>query len=102
MHQVKRNIVPADAARGILKKKTVKAQPTTAKSTAINTAHQWRWHNPVDETYNTLRYENNGVCKNIGKTFGEVVPHFIIGIYQACLMADATGYCHIYVSATKK
>ena len=99
---LKRNIVPEAAAQVILKNNMVKAQTTNSKSTEINTSHQRRWHNIVDGMYDMLRNENTGLCNNICKTFGDVLPHFIIGLDEACLMTDANGHCRIYGYATKK
>ena len=49
-----------------------------------------------------LRENITGLCKKSGKIFGEILPHFIIGLDEACLVADATGHCRIHESDTKK
>ena len=41
--------------------------------------------------FDFLRTMNTGFCKVTGKTFGEVMPYFIVGADESCLMADAKG-----------
>ena len=85
-----------------MKKGLVKAQATTTERTAINIAQQWHWHTLVDQVYDKMRMENTGICNRSGKTYGELMPHFIVGLDEACLMADAHGDCKIIGSADRK
>ena len=77
--------------KGVLKSNLVVAQPTTTKRSAITFEQQWRWHTTVDNAFEQLRAKNQGRCKLTGKTFGELIGHFIIGGDEACFIANATG-----------
>ena len=57
----------------------------------ITFEQQWRWHTIVNNAFNTLRQRNAGVCRLTGKTFGELMGHFVIGGDEACFMANASG-----------
>ena len=46
-----------------------------------------------------LREHNTGVCKLTGKTFGELIAHFIVGGDEACFMANAHGGAKVIGSA---
>ena len=89
--QVRRRVIPESHAAGVLKKKPQKVQASTSERTAINLPQQWRWHVVVEEQYKFLRETNIGICKKSGKTFGEVMAHFIIGLDEMCIMSDAHG-----------
>ena len=65
----------------------VKAESTTSKRCAITVPQQWRWHQAVNEGFDFLRRTNTGTTPN-GQTFGEVMPHFIVGGDEACLLAS--------------
>jgi hypothetical protein len=56
----------------------------------------------VDEVYKYLRTNNTGLCQKSGKTFGEVMPEFLIGLDEMCLMSDAHGDLRVVASADKK
>jgi hypothetical protein len=66
----------------------VRAQKTTTKRTAITVTQQWRWHSLIDSAFNELRRRNTGVCRVTGKTFGELMAHFILGGDETCLLAN--------------
>lgn len=83
-----RHILNHPGSNELLKKKLAVAQGTTTKFTAITFEQQWRWQTAV---YNQLRTRNTGRCKLIGKSFGKVMGHFIIGGDEACFMANAHG-----------
>ena len=85
--QLYRRIMPVNFAAGILKRKTVKLQATTSDRTNINAAQQWRFHTLVDTVFDELRDANLGKCKKLGKTFGEVFEHFVIGLDETCIMS---------------
>ena len=36
-----------------------------------------------------MQKKNVGVCKNNGKTFIYLMPHFGLGLDEACIMVDA-------------
>jgi hypothetical protein len=38
-----------------------------------------------------LREKNTGIFYLTGKTFGELIPHFVVGLDEMCLMSDAFG-----------
>jgi hypothetical protein len=93
-----RNILPLNHALGVLKRTTQKVQATTTDRTNINIPQQYRWHKVVDEVYNYLRTNNTGMCQKSGKTFGEVMPHFLIGLDEMCLMSDSHGDLRVVAS----
>ena len=74
-----RRILEHPDNKGKLKMKPVVVQATTTKRSEITYEQQWRWHTTVDSALNTLRERNTGVCKLTGKTFGELIVHFIVG-----------------------
>ena len=66
----------------------VKANTTTVKRTAITVAQQYRWHEAVDQALAFLRTKNTGLTPD-GKTFGEVIDHFVFGGDETCFLASA-------------
>ncbi len=77
-------------------------QATTSDCTNISLGQQFCWHRLIDEEYDLLRTSNTGCCKRSGKTFGEVMGHFIVGFNKMCLMSDVHGDLRIFGSADKK
>ena len=73
---------------GRLKSRAVKAQSTTAKRSQCNVAQQYRWLQTRDRAYNFLLEKNTGKCRVTGKTFREVMHHFVIGADETNLMCD--------------
>lgn len=67
--------------------KRVKAQLTTTKRTGINLAQQFRWHNYFDSELDFLRAMNTGLSA-CGKTFGELIDHFILGGDETGMIAN--------------
>ena len=61
-----------------LTKGQVIAQASTDKRNQITFHQQHRWYETVSESFDFLRVRNCGVTPD-GYTFGEVMPHFIIG-----------------------
>jgi hypothetical protein len=100
--QLKKYVLPQNAAIGVLKKGEQQVQATTSNRTNINVAQQYHWHRAVDEVFQYLRVNNTGLCQLSGKTFGEVMPNFIIGLDEMCLMSDAHGNLRVFASADKK
>jgi len=89
-------------ALGVLKRTAQKVQATTTGRTNINIPQQYCWHKLVDEVYNYLRTINTGLCQKSGKTFSEVMPHFLIGLDEMCLMSNSHGDLRVVDSADKK
>lgn len=77
--------------KGRLKSKPVKAQKTTSRRSQCTVAQQFRWFNMYGKALQFLREKNTGVCRKTGKSFGELIEHFIIGGDETCLIADADG-----------
>ena len=100
--QLSNIVLPKNHEAGVLKEAAVKAQPTTSDRTNINVAQQYRWHRLVDQEYDYLRATNTGLCGRSGKTFGEVIEHFIWGLDEMCLMSDHHGNLHVIACAEKK
>jgi hypothetical protein len=86
----------------VLKKCKQKVQATTSDRTNINTAQQYRWHRAVDKVYDFMRTKNTGLCKLSGKSFGEVMPNFIVGLDKMCLMSNCHGDLRVFAVADKK
>eukprot|EP00956_Cyclotella_meneghiniana_P045509 scaffold372383_cov146-Cyclotella_meneghiniana.AAC.1 len=49
-----------------------------------------------------LRENNTGVCRKTGKSFGEIIDHFVVGADEACLMTDNHGSFRIIGASDKK
>ena len=79
----------------------VKAQATTTKRSAITVTQQYRWHTTYESVLDELRRHNTGLCKHTGKTFGEVIDHFVVGGDETCLLASG-GSVHIIGDKDKK
>ena len=52
--------------------------------------------------FNELCRNNGGTCKNTGKTFGELMQHFVLGLDEACIMADTGGNIKIIGADDRK
>jgi hypothetical protein len=89
--QIQRYVLPVNSQLLVLKKCKQKVQATTNDRTNINTAQQYRWHCAVDKVYDFMRTKNTGLCKLSGKSLGEVMPNFIVGLNEMCLMSDCHG-----------
>ena len=68
----------ADKVTGV-----VRAQPTTTKRSAITEHQQWRWHQLLDDMFDSLIQRNTadavgelGHCER--NTFHSLMPHFIL------------------------
>lgn len=66
----------------------IKANASTEKRSAITVQQQFRWHSAVDGAFALLRQLNTGLTPS-EQTFGEVMPHFVIGGDETCLLASA-------------
>ena len=96
-----RTALPRAVAKGILKKRAVIAQATTTKRNAITVPQQFRWHRIMDAAFNLLRTRNTGRCRKSGKTFGEVIHHFLIGGDETGVQASA-GNDKVYGDKSRK
>ena len=52
--------------------------------------------------FNDLRRKNGGLCKNTGNTFRDLMQNFVLGLDEACIMADAGGNIKIIGAADRK
>jgi hypothetical protein len=86
----------------ILKPKNMTAQATTTKRSAITVPQQFRWLRTYNSCLDDLRRRNMGVCKLTGKTFGELIRHFIFGGDETCMQACANGAVKVVGSAGRK
>ena len=87
----------------IIKTKSVAAQGTTTQRNAITVEQQFRWHKFIDSGIAFLRQKNTGICKcGCGKTFGELIDHFVVSGDETCVMASKTGVVRIIGAAAKK
>ena len=84
-----------------VKDNLVVAQSTTTKRSAITIEQQYRWHKTINYAYGELRQRNTEVCRKSGKTFGEMIKHFIIGGDESCFMASVNGDCRVIGSVGK-
>ena len=99
--QLSRNILPQNARSGVLKSLVQKFQATIIDWTNINTSQQCFWNTMFDKFFTMPRSENVGLCKKSGKTFGEVVYNFIIGLDEMCIMSDTHGDIKMIISEDK-
>lgn len=83
-------------------KKPVKAQQTTTKRSAITVSQQYRWFKLYQKGLQLLREKNTGVCRVTGKTFGELIHHFIIGGDETCFLANGDGDLCVIGDAKKR
>jgi hypothetical protein len=72
----------------IVKAKAAVAQQTTTKRSNITMPQQYRWHQTYDHSLDELRRKNTGVCRILGKTFGELIHRFINAGDDTNLMAS--------------
>lgn len=89
-------------AKGRLKPRPVKAQKTTSKRSQITAAQQYRWLTNYQKALTFLREKNTGLCNETGKTFGEVIDHFIVGGDETNLQADDAGNLYIFGETGRK
>ena len=95
-------VLPENSAALVLKKSARKVQATTSDRTSINVSQQYCWHRAVDEVCDLMRTKNTGLCKLLGKSFGELMPHFIIGLDEMCLMSDCHSDLPVFAASDKK
>ena len=56
----------------------------------------------MEEQYNILGLNNDGLCPVSEKYFGKFMPYFIFGLYEESSFADHHGNVKIIGSANKK
>ena len=69
---------------------------------AITVPQQYHWHKMVESAFNELQRCNTGYCRLTGKTFGELMAHFVKGLDKCCLLASAGDRYIIEVKDQKK
>ena len=84
-----------------LKQKTVKAQKTTSKRSQCTVAQQFRWFKLYEKALCFLQTKNTGVCNVTGKSFGELIDHFILGGDETNFIADADGDLNLRIVGEK-
>lgn len=89
-------------SQGRIKPKPVKAQKTTSKRSCCTVAQQYRWFKNIEKGFRFLREKNTGVCNKTGKSFGELMDHFVVGGDETCLMTDSDGDLKILGEAGKR
>ena len=75
----------------MVKNSLVKSTAITTIRSAITVEQQFYWHYIYESCLDKLRDVNKGLCKKSGKSFGEVIQHFIIGGDESNFMASANG-----------
>ena len=85
-----------------VKKRLVKAQQIMTKWIQITVDQKYWWLKKYQEGLNFLREKNTGRCRKLGRIFGEVIQHFIIGGDKIFLMANADRYMKIIGDAQKR
>ena len=83
--QLSCRVLPENAASHITKAQCQKVQATTSERININVAQQFRWHSVMDHVYNLVRENNTCVFSKTGKSFGELIQHYIVGLDEMCL-----------------
>jgi hypothetical protein len=78
------------------------AQATSTKRSAITVPQQFHWLWTYNGCLDDLRRRNLGVCNLTGKTFGELIRHFIFGGDETCMQACANGVVKVVGSAGRK
>jgi hypothetical protein len=79
----------------LLKQGLKRTQKTTSKRSACNVAQQFHWLTMLHAGFDYLCTHNTGCCNLTGKSFGELIEHFVVGGDDACLMADSNGNLRI-------
>ena len=49
-----------------------------------------------------MRVKNTGLCKLSENSFGEIMPHFIIGLDKMCLMSGFHGNLRVFAASDKE
>ena len=81
--------------KGKINPKSVIAQKTTSRPSQCKVSQQFRWRTTIDKAIAFLLERDIVICRVTGKSFGELIEHFMIGIDETCLIADYDGYMRI-------
>lgn len=86
-----------------IKSRPVKSQKTTVKrSQMITVKQQFRWFSNVEKAYKFLRENNTGVCRRTGKSFGELIDHFVVSADETCVQNDSQGELKVFWRSGEK
>ena len=99
---LRRHVIPKNWERVILKPKFQKSQAMSAENNSITLGQQFCWYTLVEKNFNNLQDKSTGRCKKTGKSFGEVVPFFVLGLDDMCIMLDSCSDSKVIVLADKK
>ena len=99
---LERHLLAKAYADGKIKKNTLNVQATTIERTAVTYRSQWCCYSFVTIMFNDMRRKNGGICKKTGKTFGELMHHLVLGLDEACIMADDGGNIKIIRATDRK
>ena len=77
--------------KGKINPKSVIAQKTTSRPSQCKVSQQFRWRTTIDKAIAFLQEHDIVICRVTGKSFGELIEHFLIGIYKTFLIADSDG-----------
>ena len=86
----------------LLKQHKVKAQATTTRRSATTVEQQYRWNKTYESAFSDLRRLNTGLCRLTGKSFGELIHHFITGGNENCFQAYEQGKISVIDSTGRK
>ena len=89
--QLDRRTLTKYHADGKIERSTLKAHTTTTEQTSITHRLQWRWYDFVTSMFNEPRRKNEGLCKNTGNMFGELMQNFCLALVKrvSCHMLEA-------------
>jgi hypothetical protein len=93
--------VPQEACQQV-EVKASQGSKTTSKQSQCTVAQQFRWFKLYKKALCFLRTKNTEVCNKTGKSFGELINHFILGGNETNLIADADGDLRIVGEKGKK
>ena len=71
----------------VLKSRTVKAQATTTRRSAITVEQQFHWVETYHKVLAVLQSRNTVTCRQTGKLFGKLIQHFVFGGDETCFQA---------------
>ena len=63
----------------------------TKKSSQITVAQKYQFFKKYQEGLKFLHEKNPLRCGNLGRNFGALIQHFIVGNYKTCLIVNVDG-----------
>ena len=83
----------ANKHKNRFKPTSVMTQNTTTcrRRNQCTVSQQFRWFKKFETALDFLRKHNTGTCPKTGKTFGELIEHFVRGEDETNLMATMMG-----------